>query len=87
MTSAVIAVEDVARAGWPERTGRRGRGMTAPVCPRCTERPVSVELIVQARGTARVKPMAYYGTRSRRVCEPCAQELYAAMLAAMEVQA
>jgi hypothetical protein len=84
---AVVSAEDVERAGWPERTGRHGRGVTAPVCPRCGQNPVAVEVIVQARGTARTKPMAYYGTRSRRVCEPCGQELYAAMLVAMEVDA
>lgn len=86
MTPAAVAtVEDVVREGWPERTGRR-RGNT-PVCPRCGQHPVAVELIVQARSTERPRPQTYFGTRSRRVCEPCGQVLYAAMLEALELEA
>lgn len=83
--SAVVAVE-VSREGWPARTGRR-RGAIPPVCPRCGQNPITVELIVQARSTERPRPQTYFGTRSRRVCEPCGQVLYAAMLEAMEVEA
>lgn len=79
-----MSAVEVIETGWPQRTGRP-RGGT--ICQRCEERPVAVEVIAQARGTARTKPMRYYGTRSRRVCEPCGQELFAAMLGAMEVQA
>lgn len=86
MSVAVADVADVVRAGWPARTGHR-RGTSPPVCPRCARNPVAVELIVQARSTERPRPQTYFGTRSRRVCEPCGQELYAALLAAMEVEA
>jgi hypothetical protein len=45
---------------------------------------VAVELIVQARSTKRPKP-GLFASRARRVCEPCGQALFAAMLEAMEV--
>ena len=77
---AVVVRERRASSGWPESARRRPVG----ICPRCGERTVKVELIAQARSTKRPKP-GLFASRARRVCEPCGQVLFAAMLAAMEL--
>lgn len=48
------------------------------ICPRCRKNEKQVEIIVQGRGMQRDKgaPMRYYGTRARRVCEPCARDIF-----------
>lgn len=56
-------------SGAPKRPG---------LCPRCGKHPKGVEVIIQGRDFQRDKgvPMRYFGTRARRVCEPCAQEIF-----------
>lgn len=54
-----------------------------PICPVCNERPKTVEIVLQARGTSRPNPGSL-STRARRLCETCALAFYERMEAILD---
>ena len=56
---------------------------TTPTCPRCNERAKEIEVVIQGRYARRPNPGSV-ATRSRRLCEPCALDVFTQMEAILD---